>query len=95
MAANRNRKRVNSEKVAMLRMRDLIVFKHNIRQILDDSSMNEEVVNAFIANLIAKGSRGSIAEAKEYVKEVTEQGVLADTTSEKICTLLDRNRKYR
>lgn len=95
MAANRNKKRINYEKVAMLRMRDLIIFKHHIRQILDESSMNEEVVNAFIANLIAKGSRGSIAEAKEYVKEVTEQGVFTDVISDKICTLLDRNRKYR
>ena len=93
--ANRNRRRLVTEKVAMLRMRDLIVFKYNIRQILDESSLDEMTVNAFVANLVTKASRGSIAEAKEYVKEITEQGVLSDDIAKRVLYLLDRNRKYR
>jgi len=92
---NKNKKRFASEKVAMLRMRDLFSFKYDIRQILEDTSMNEDAANAFIANLITKGSRGSIVEAKEYVKELAEKGVFVDNISDRICTVLDRNRKYR
>jgi hypothetical protein len=92
---NRNKKRFEYQRVAMLQMRDLATFKYFIREILEDSSMDQEAVNAFIANLITKGSRNSLMEAKEYVKELAEKGVFADETSDKICTLLDRNRKYR
>ena len=94
-STNRNRRHVETEKVAMLRMRYLIVFKYNIRQILQESSMDEEPRNAFIANVIAKGSRISLVDAKEYVRDLSEQGVFDSDISDRICILLDRNRKYR
>lgn len=93
--ANRNKKRINHERVAMLHVRNLEVLEYDIRQILDELSLEEKVVNAFMANLITKGSRGSLREAKEYVRELTDQGVLPDSVSERILTLLDHNRKYR
>jgi hypothetical protein len=79
----------------MLQMRDHDSFEYDIRHILEDASMGEDETNAFIANLITKGSRRSIAEAKEYVIELSKKGVFPNSVSDKICTLLDRNRKYR
>lgn len=57
--------------------------------------MNEDFTNAFVANLITKGSRGSLAEAKDYVRSLVDQGVMEERTSEDILRLLDKNRKYR
>jgi hypothetical protein len=79
----------------MLNLRYLSVFKNRLRRILDESSMNEDFTNAFIANLITKGSRGSLREAKDYVRSLVDQGIFKEETSEEICNLLDRNRKYR
>lgn len=91
----KNRYRSDYQKEAMLNLRYLSVFKNRLRRILDESSMNEDFTNAFIANLITKGSRGSLREAKDYVRSLVDQGIFKEETSEEICNLLDRNRKYR
>lgn len=91
----KNKRRPDYEKVAMLNLSSLSRFKYHLRRILEDSSMNEDFTNAFIANLITKGSRGSLKEAKDYVRSLSDQGIFKDKTSEEICTLLDRNRKFR
>jgi hypothetical protein len=93
--ANRRKRFNNSEKVAMLHVRHLTVLEYDIRQILDDLELDEKTTNAFMANLITKGSRGSLLEAKEYVKDLTDEGVLTKDVSDRILALLDRNRKYR
>ncbi|UCE37571.1 MAG: hypothetical protein JSW00_19310 [Thermoplasmata archaeon] len=94
-AQRRNKYRQNHEKEAMLNLRSRISFEYLLRQILEESSMNEDFTNAFVANLITKGSRGSLAEAKDYVRSLVDQGVMEERTSEDILRLLDKNRKYR
>jgi hypothetical protein len=91
----RNKRRQRYEKEAMLNLRNILSFKFLLREILADSSMDEDFTNAFIANIITKGSRVSLKEAKDYVKSMTEEGVLEKQTSDEILHLLDRNRKYR
>ncbi len=91
----KNKNRPDYQKEAKLNLRAIISFKYYLRQILEDSSMNEDFTNSFIANLITKGSRGSLEEAKGYVRSLTDQDIFTDKTSEEICKLLDRNRKYR
>jgi hypothetical protein len=91
----KNKYRSDYQKEEKLNLRYLSVFKNLLRRILEDSSMNEDFTNAFIANLITKGSRGSLREAKDYVRSLADQGIFKDETSEEICMLLDRNRKYR
>ena len=87
--------RPNYEKEAKLNLRALYSFKYYLRQILDESSMDEDFTNAFIANLITKSSRESLREAKEYVRSLVDEKVLEGKTSDEICRLLDRFRKYR
>jgi hypothetical protein len=91
----RNKRRHNYEKEAMLNLRNILSFKFLLREILEDSSMNEDFTNAFVANVITKGSRVSLKEAKDYVRSLTKEGVLEKQTSDEILQLLDRNRKYR
>jgi hypothetical protein len=94
-AGMRNKRRQNYEKEAMLNLRNIISFKFLLREILAKSSMDEDFTNAFVANIITKGSRVSLKEAKDYVISMTKEGVLEEKTSEEILHLLDRNRKYR
>lgn len=94
-AQMRNRRRPKYEKEAMLNLRNILSFKFLLREILADSSMNEDFTNAFIANVITKGSRVSLKEAKDYVKSLTAEGVMEKQTSDEVLHLLDRNRKYR
>jgi hypothetical protein len=94
-ARMKNKYRSDYQKEEKLNLRYLSVFKNLLRRILEDSSMNEDFTNAFIANLITKGSRGSLREAKDYVRSLVDQGIFKDETSKEICMLLDRNRKYR
>ena len=91
----RNRRNSDYQKVAMLNLRSITTFKYYLRQILDDSSLDEDFINAFIANLITKGSRVSLSGAKDYVRDLEKQGVFTNTTSNDICSLLDRHRKYK
>ena len=94
-ARMKNRGRPDYEKEAMLNLRHLDSFKYHLRRILEESSMNEGFTNSFIANLITKGSRDSLKGAKDYVRSLAKQGVFKEDTSEEICQLLDRNRKFR
>jgi hypothetical protein len=91
----KNKYRPKYEKEAMLNLRYIINFKYLLRQILAESSMDEDFKNAFLANLITKGSRVSLKEAKDYVKSLNSEGVIKDDTAGEILQLLDRNRKYR
>lgn len=91
----KNNRRPDYEKEPMLNLRNLYSFKYYLRQILEESSMDENFTNAFIANLVTKGSRESLAEAKDYVRSLAKQGVFDNETSDEICELLERNRKYR
>lgn len=94
-ARMKNKYRPNHQKEAMLNLRYLSRFKFQLRLIMEESSMNEDFKNSFIANLITKGSRGSLNEAKDYVRSLADQGIFKDETSNEILLLLDRNRKYR
>ena len=91
----RNKRRQNYEKEAMLNLRNIISFKFLLREILAQSSMDEDFTNAFVANLVTKGSRGSLSDAKDYVTTLAKEGVFTQKTSDEICKLLDRYRKYR
>lgn len=91
----KNKKGSDYQKVAMLNLRAITPFKYHLREILGESKLDDDFINAFIANLITKGSRGSLSDAKEYVRDLEKQGVFTNSTSNDICTLLDRHRKYR
>jgi hypothetical protein len=94
-ATLKNKYRADYEKEPMLNLRHLDSFKYYLRQILEESSIDEDFTNAFIANLITKGSRVSLKEAKDYVRSLAKEGIFMERTSNEICRLLDRNRKYR
>jgi len=82
-------------RTAMLNLQKLGDFKYYARNILSKSDMDETETPTFMANIIAKASRVSIKEAKDYVREVEKRGICSKEVSEEVCDLLDRFTKYR
>jgi hypothetical protein len=91
----KNKYRAQHQKEPMLNLRAVMSFKYYLEPILEESTMKEDFVNAFTANLITKASRVSLREAKDYVRSIAEQGIFEERTCREICDLLDRHRKYR
>lgn len=79
----------------MLNLQKLGDFKYYARNIISKSEMDETEAPTFMANIIAKASRVSIKEAKDYIKEVEKRGICSKEVSERVCDLLDRYTKYR
>ena len=94
-ASYKNKMRSDYQREAMLDLRSLTSFKYHLKHILEESSMNEDFQGSFSANLITKASRGSLKEAKDYARSIAGQGMFKEETSEAICDLLERYRRYR
>ncbi|MGE4274881.1 MAG: hypothetical protein AB7E27_02315 [Candidatus Methanomethylophilaceae archaeon] len=88
-------KQRDSKRQPMLNLHRVQPFKYDMREILDSSNMDPSVATSFLASLIAKASRNSVREAKEYVKTFLESGELEKEDFDRISRLLDRYSKYR
>ncbi len=79
----------------MLNVRRMGVFKYDIRAVLRDTRVDEALAKSIVANVIAKGSRVSISEAKSYIRDVEASGGLQKDASDYICQLLDKYTLWR
>jgi hypothetical protein len=79
----------------MLNTHRIAPFKYDMNEILSDTSMDPSKASAFLASLIAKSSRISIREAKDFTKIHLESGDLSKEEHDRINRLLDRYSKYR
>jgi hypothetical protein len=79
----------------MLNLRREGVFKYDVREVLAESKVDEALASSVIANMIAKASRVSINEAKDYVREVESRGGYGKDVSDYLCQLLDKYTLYR
>jgi hypothetical protein len=79
----------------MLNLRRINEFKFDMRDLLDAKEMDPATKQTMIASIIAKASRQSIIEAKNYVKAAQTDGSLTKDISDNICYLLDRYTKYQ
>ncbi|HKM09567.1 MAG TPA: hypothetical protein VJX93_03640 [Candidatus Methanomethylophilaceae archaeon] len=87
--------KTTARRQSMLNMHKINSFKYDMNDILETTSMDEEKASAFLASIIAKASRNSTKEAKEYVKTFLEEEELLKTEHDKINRLLDKYSKYR
>lgn len=81
------------KKQSMLNSGRITPFKYDMNAILESTSMDESAASSFLATVIAKGTRCSTKEAKEFVREHRE--VLAKEEIDRICRLIDKYSKYR
>lgn len=79
----------------MLNLRRASSFRYDLREILIQFQVNETVARSVLASVMAKGSRVSIASAKEFVRDQEKAGAYPSEASEEICSLLDRWSTYR
>lgn len=83
------------KKQPMLNTHKISPFKYDMNEILSQSSMDPGMASGFLASVIAKASRISTKEAKEYAKTFFDEGNLTKEEYDKICRLMDKYSKYR
>jgi len=88
-------RRSEYQRVAMLDLRRENSFNYDLTEIFTNAGFSEEEAAPIIANITAKGSRISLKEAKDYVKRMQEEDHIGQETCNRICSLMDRYRKYR
>lgn len=79
----------------MLGMRYVQEMKYDLRQILKDSKLEEIEKEHIIANIIAKGTRNSTKDAKDYLKSIHEEGTIDDDELKSLLKVMDRYTRMR
>ena len=85
----------STKRQAMLNTHRINPFKYDMNEILDASSMDPAKASSFLASVIAKASRVSTKDAKDFVKTFLDAGDLTKDEHDKICKLLDRYSRWR
>lgn len=84
-----------SKRQSMLNTHKVAPFKYDMNEILSQSSMDPVMASSFLASVIAKASRISTRDAKDYAKTFVDEGNLTKEEYDRICRLMDRYSKYR
>ena len=84
-----------TRKQSMLNTHRIAPFKYDMNEIISASAMDEATASSFLASVIAKASRQSTREAKDYVREFIDNGNLTKDESDRICRLMDKYSKFR
>lgn len=85
----------STKRQSMLNTHKLAPFKYDMNEILASTSMDASKASAFLASVIAKASRVSTKDAKEYIRGFMDAGDLTKEENDRICKLLDKYSKYR
>ena len=70
-------------------------FRYDMRQVLDEGKVPEEQRNSIYATVFSKGSRISLDEAKDFVQQKMQEGVLSPQLRDRIMMLVDRYSTWR
>jgi len=84
-----------SERSTMLNLGRLTAFRFDMREIMSHYEVDEAAASTMVASVIAKGSRISIAAARDYVRDQEKAGACPREAVDEICNLLDRFSKLR
>jgi hypothetical protein len=87
--------KTGSKRQSMLNTQKLAPFKYDMNEVLSASAMDPAKISAFLASVIAKGSRVSTKDAKDYAKTFLDSGDLTKEEFDKISRLMDKYSKYR
>jgi len=70
-------------------------FKYDMADLLTKAGVPEERRAALAATLFAKGSRGTVQDAKDFAKEKLDEGILTEPTYRSIINLLEGYSTWR
>ncbi len=96
--ADRRPKRINPgerSRRPMLNLGRIAYFKYDLNEIMDRSDIDDGLLGSFKASIIAKSSKISIQDAKDYIAQIEREAKITPETSNRICNLLDRYTRYR
>ncbi len=93
--ASKPRTKESTKRQAMLNTHKISPFKYDMNEVLAASGMDPSKASSFLATVIAKASRVSTKDAKEFVKTFLDSGDLKKEEYDKINRLLDRYSKFR
>ena len=84
-----------STRVGMLNQRRLGEFRYDVRELFVDNQMDPDLATTFLASVIAKASRQSIREAKDFVREQEAAGIITKEVMDGLVYYPDRYTKYQ
>ena len=93
--ALQQRTKESTKRQAMLNTHRINPFKYDMNEILEASAMDPSKASSFLASVIAKASRVSTKDAKDFVKTFLDSGDLTKDEFDRICKLLDRYSRWR
>ncbi|MGQ0534600.1 MAG: hypothetical protein ACT4PT_00830 [Methanobacteriota archaeon] len=70
-------------------------FKHDLREVLSESTMDDARFNSFYGTLFARGTRDTTDEAKQFVRDKCIEQMIEPTIRDRILTLIDRYSVWR
>jgi len=97
--ANSNRSRPktkeSTKRQSMLNTHRIAPFKYDMNEVLSSSAMDPAKASSFLASIIAKSSRVSTRDAKDFAKTFVDSGDLTKEEYDRIGRLMDKYSKYR
>jgi hypothetical protein len=96
--AVRKQKKINPgerSRRPLLALGRIAYFKYDLNEIMDRSDIDDGLLGSFKASIIAKSSKISIQDAKDYITQIEKESKINPETSSRICHLLDRYTRYR
>ena len=85
----------STKRQSMLNTHKINPFKYDMNEILSESAMDPSKSSAFLATVIAKASRVSSRDAKDFIRTFLDNGDITKDENDRMCKLLDNYRKYR
>jgi len=79
----------------LLNMRFKQAFRYDLKEILLRTTIPETEANQFAAQVLARASRQGIDDAKDYIVEKTDEGLVDSASDDQVMHLLDRYSRYR
>jgi len=79
----------------MLNQRRLGEFRYDVRELFANNQMDPDLAATFLASIMAKGSRQSIRDTKDFVREQHAAGIITKEVMDGLIYYLDRYTKYQ
>lgn len=88
--------RDSRQRAKLLDLSNESIFRYDIEDILNASEATpDDRVKSIVAMIWSRASRMGIPDAKQFVHEKTDEGMIDADSEKKIIRLLDKNSTYR
>jgi|TARA_B100001741_G_C16506278_1_gene577292 hypothetical protein len=85
----RNRPQGPSKRVKKLNQGKSMEFKYDMRRILEEEGVEDEHRSNVLSQTIAKGQRQGVEEAKSFLEEKVQDGIITDACYQRVSKLID------